>query len=111
MQKDEELNPGSKGLALSQDQWKNLREAMPDLSKAVEAEDLKASFDLGSCRYASVTSFKGRLNVDLREHYEKEGIMAPGHSFYHCYRIYLGLTTSFNFGLVNLIHLLVGHRN
>lgn len=65
---------------MSQEQWQRLAEAMPELSKAVEGEELKASVDLGSNKFASVTSFKGRINVDLREHYEKDGNMAPGNS-------------------------------
>lgn len=77
-QKEGELKPGSKGLALSQEQWQKLAAALPDIAKAVEAEEIGHSVDLGNKRLASVTSFKGSLNVDLREHYEKNGDLAPG---------------------------------
>ena len=51
---------------------------LPLLSKAVGAEEIGFSIDLGSNRMASVSSFKGSLGVDLREHYEKDGHLAPG---------------------------------
>lgn len=78
MQKDGEQKPGSKGLALSREQWHKLLEALPSISKAIETEEVDFSVDLGSKRRASVSNFKGSLRVDLREHYEKDGSLAPG---------------------------------
>lgn len=78
LQKDGEQKPGSKGLALSQDQWQKLLAGLPSLSNALGTQEVGFSVDLGSNRLASVSSFKGSLGVDFREHYEKDGNLAPG---------------------------------
>ncbi len=51
---------------------------MPQLSSAAEQEDEGFSLDLGNNRLASVKIYKGQTQVDLREHYEKDGDLAPG---------------------------------
>ena len=78
MQKDGKQQPGAKGLAMSPPQWRKLADAMPQLTSAAEAEDEGFSLDLGNNRLASVKLYKGQVQVDLREHYEKDGDLAPG---------------------------------
>ena len=65
-------------MALSQQQWQTLAACLSDISKAVEAEEIGHFKDLGSSRRVTVSSYKGGLNVDLREHYDKDGDLAPG---------------------------------
>ena len=66
LQKEGELKPGAKGLALSQEQWKTLVDNIADISQAVEAGNTGFSIDLGNKRLASVSSYKNKLQVDLR---------------------------------------------
>ena len=62
VQKDGKQQPGAKGLAMSPPQWRKLADAIPQLTSAAEAEDV----------------YKGQVQVDLREHYEKDGDLTPG---------------------------------
>ncbi|PSC71273.1 transcriptional coactivator p15 [Micractinium conductrix] len=77
-EKDGALLPSAKGLALQAGGWTALEAALPALSQAVEAGDDSHFVDLGGSKRASISSFKGRFTVDLREYYEKEGEMKPG---------------------------------
>lgn len=81
LQKDGEQKPGSKGLALTQEQWQLLATSIPSLSEAAEENNIEYFVELGNKRRASVTSYKGGNNVDLREFYDKDGNMAPGRVF------------------------------
>lgn len=77
-QKDGELKPGAKGLALTPEQWHVLAASLTELNKAVEEDSIGHTVNLASNRRVTVTSFKGSTNVDLREYYEKNGDLAPG---------------------------------
>ncbi|KAK9816898.1 hypothetical protein WJX72_006917 [[Myrmecia] bisecta] len=77
-EKDGELCPGKKGISLSLDQWAKLRGSAADVSKAADDCDLEYALDLASMRRVTITEFKGRVLIDLREFYEKEGQQLPG---------------------------------
>lgn len=46
--------------------------------KTKKTEDGGSVFDLGKNRRVTVRSFKGKVLVDIREFYQKDGEMAPG---------------------------------
>lgn len=46
--------------------------------KTKKTEDGASVFDLGKNRRVTVRSFKGKVLVDIREFYQKDGVMAPG---------------------------------
>ncbi|KAI5707502.1 RNA polymerase II transcriptional coactivator-like isoform X2 [Diaphorina citri] len=43
-----------------------------------EEEGVYKSWQLDNTRFVKVKEFKGKLYVDIREHYEKDGQMLPG---------------------------------
>lgn len=51
---------------------------MPQLTSAAGEGYKGFSLDLGNNRLASVKMYKGKTQVDLREHYEKDGDLDPG---------------------------------
>ncbi len=72
-------------------------EAMPQLSSAAEQEDEGFSLDLGNNRLASVKIYKGQTQVDLREHYEKDGDLAPGaRPHWPCLTVHIARLMSIN---------------
>ena len=89
VQKDGEMKPGTKGIALSTDQWHILEANIEDLSRALKNKDVEFSLELGKNRRAAVSDYKGKLSLDIREFYEKDGNVLPGESsfatiFFHC---------------------------
>ncbi|GAB4820297.1 hypothetical protein N2152v2_007343 [Parachlorella kessleri] len=76
--KDGELAPSSKGLSMGPEQWRTLVDSMEALSSALEARDESQAVDLGGNKRAAPSNFKGRLSLDLRECYEKDGELKPG---------------------------------
>lgn len=48
------------------------------VKKAKKSDDGKTEFELGKNRRVSVSTFKGKVLVDIREMYDKGGVMAPG---------------------------------
>eukprot|EP00216_Chloropicon_sp_CCMP2111_P002237 CAMPEP_0198240558 /NCGR_PEP_ID=MMETSP1446-20131203/5631_1 /TAXON_ID=1461542 ORGANISM="Unidentified sp, Strain CCMP2111" /NCGR_SAMPLE_ID=MMETSP1446 /ASSEMBLY_ACC=CAM_ASM_001112 /LENGTH=352 /DNA_ID=CAMNT_0043923297 /DNA_START=79 /DNA_END=1137 /DNA_ORIENTATION=+ len=94
--KDGELAPGSKGIALTQDQWQTLVVRMGDLSRSMEdssaapptasgsgpsataGDEEKLKLALSDTRFVKVRSFKGAWLVDVREYYTKDGNLLPG---------------------------------
>ena len=90
VQKDGELKPGTKGIALNKDQWHILEANIGDLSRALKNEDVEFSLELGKNRRAAVSDYKGKLSLDIREFYEKDGNVLPGEpsfaaEFFHCH--------------------------
>ncbi|KAI7839951.1 hypothetical protein COHA_006345 [Chlorella ohadii] len=77
-EKEGQLQPGSKGVALQAAGWAALTAAMPQLSAGLEARDESVWVDLGGNKRASVSGYKGRFSLDLREFWEKDGEMLPG---------------------------------
>ena len=51
---------------------------MQELSAALKAADTSAAVQLGGMRKATVSEFKGRHFVNVREYYEKDGQQLPG---------------------------------
>lgn len=51
---------------------------MQALSRGLEAKDATVSFGIGDKRKASVSEFKSRTYVNVREFYEKDGALLPG---------------------------------
>ncbi|PRW20186.1 transcriptional coactivator p15 [Chlorella sorokiniana] len=77
-EKNGQLMPGSKGVALQAAGWAALAAAMPQLTAGLEARDESVFVDLGSNKRASVSGYKGRFSLDIREFWEKDGEMLPG---------------------------------
>jgi len=74
--------PGKKGISLSADQWRALREKIDRIEPAIAAcEQLSTETvvcELSRMRRCTVSKFKGRVYVNIREYYEKDGQMLPG---------------------------------
>ena len=77
-EKEGELAPGLKGLSLTPEQYMLLVAGLPDLNSALERQDDSIHIPLGGNRRASISTFNGKMMVDLREFYEKDGKMLPG---------------------------------
>ncbi|KAK9826716.1 hypothetical protein WJX81_000817 [Elliptochloris bilobata] len=73
-----ELKPGSKGLALTPEQFNSVRQAEPAISAALAAGDTSYEMPLSERRKLSVSLFSNKHLVNLREYYEKEGKELPG---------------------------------
>ena len=74
--------PGKKGISLSTAQWRALRERLGDVAAAVEACRASGAettvCEMSNTRRCSVSKFKGRVFVNVREYYEKDGRFLPG---------------------------------
>jgi len=74
--------PGKKGISLSTAQWRALRERLGDVAAAVEACRASGAettvCEMSNTRRCSVSKFKGRVLVNVREYYEKDGRLLPG---------------------------------
>ncbi|KAL4420823.1 hypothetical protein ABPG75_010479 [Micractinium tetrahymenae] len=77
-QQGDALQPSKHGLSLQAPAWAALEGQAAALSQAFEQRDDSFYVDLGGNKRASVSSYKGRCSVDLREYYEKDGEMLPG---------------------------------
>ena len=82
LQKDGELKPGAKGLSLSAEQWALISSARAAITKALVDKKLDYELDLGGMRKVSVSQFKGKTNINMREYYEKDGELKPGVAFH-----------------------------
>lgn len=51
---------------------------MQEVSKAIEAQDTSYSAQLSTLRQVSISEFKKKHYVNVREYYEKDGKLAPG---------------------------------
>ncbi|KDD75125.1 hypothetical protein H632_c857p1 [Helicosporidium sp. ATCC 50920] len=70
--------PGKKGLAMSLEQAEALLSFAPRLSAALQARETTEPLELSQKKRVAVSEFKGRVSVDLREYWEKDGDMVPG---------------------------------
>ncbi|KAK9821484.1 hypothetical protein WJX74_001233 [Apatococcus lobatus] len=77
-EKDGKQLPGKKGISLSPEQFTILRDAADAISKALDAEDESYSIELSTKRRASISVFKSKPMVNIREYYEKDGQQLPG---------------------------------
>ena len=74
--------PGKKGISLSVEQWRALRAGLGGVAAAVEACQTRGAettvCEISNKRRCSVGKFKGRVFVNIREYYEKDGQLLPG---------------------------------
>lgn len=77
-EKDGKQQPGKKGISLPADQFQKLLEAKASLTQALAARDTGFEVALSGKRKASISEFKGKLMVNIREFYEKDGQEKPG---------------------------------
>lgn len=77
-EKDGQKLPGKKGISLPRDQFAKLRQAAADLDAALKARDLSFELQLSNKRKATISNFKGRHMINIREYYEKDGSLLPG---------------------------------
>ena len=74
--------PGKKGISLSAVQWRALRAGLGGVAAAVEACQTCGAettvCEIPNKRRCSVSKFKGRVFVNIREYYEKDGRLLPG---------------------------------
>lgn len=77
-EKDGQQMPGNKGINLPADQFQKLLEAQASVTEALEAQDASFDIALSGKRKASISVFKGKPMVSIREFYEKDGEQKPG---------------------------------
>ncbi|KAL3135856.1 hypothetical protein ABBQ32_007412 [Trebouxia sp. C0010 RCD-2024] len=77
-EKDGKQLPGKKGISLPADQFQKLLEAQASLTAALAAKDTGFEVALSGKRKGSISEFKGKLMVNIREFYEKDGQEKPG---------------------------------
>lgn len=77
-EKEGDLLPGQKGISLSSQQWHTLSSNLTNINTALDAKDEAYFCELGSKKRAGVSSFRGKMMIDVREYYEKDGEMKPG---------------------------------
>ena len=75
--------PGKKGISLTKAQWDALASVLASVPEAMaEAERVPGKEvvvgELGSKRKCTVSVFKGKPLLNVREYYEKNGVMCPG---------------------------------
>ncbi|DBA81025.1 TPA: hypothetical protein ACH3X2_007230 [Trebouxia sp. C0005] len=77
-EKDGQQMPGKKGINLPADQFQKLLEAQASVTAALEAQDASFDIALSGKRKASISVFKGKPMVNIREFYEQDGEQKPG---------------------------------
>ncbi|KAG2493394.1 hypothetical protein HYH03_008522 [Edaphochlamys debaryana] len=77
-EKNGQLLPGQKGIALSPADWATVAASVPAVSEALGRRDMGFSVQLSGSRRVSLSEFKGSLYVGVREYYEKDGQQLPG---------------------------------
>lgn len=70
--------PGKKGIMLRVDEFQTLASSLPSITAAARACNLQFSLPLGSKRKVTVSDYKNKTYVDVREYYEQGGEDKPG---------------------------------
>ncbi|GIL44472.1 hypothetical protein Vafri_1921 [Volvox africanus] len=79
-EKNSEMLPGKKGIALSLPDWTTLSSHFPDVDAALKRKDMGFCLQLSGMRRVSLSEFKGVTYVGVREYYDKGGgELVPGH--------------------------------
>ncbi len=76
-EKDGALAHTKKGLQMDSAQFQVLKEGASELSAALQAQNTEFELLLSPKRKATISSFKGRYSVDIREYFDKDGVLAP----------------------------------
>ncbi|GLI65550.1 hypothetical protein VaNZ11_009112, partial [Volvox africanus] len=79
-EKNGEMLPGKKGIALSPPDWATLSSHLHDVDAALTHKDMGFCLRLSGMRRVSLSEFKGVTYVGVREYYDKGGgELVPGH--------------------------------
>ena len=74
--------PGKKGISLSSAQWRTLDANVDKLANAIEACEASGEeqlvCEMSKTRKCTVSKYQGKVLVNIREYYEKDGEMRPG---------------------------------
>jgi hypothetical protein len=74
--------PGKKGISLSSAQWRVLDANIDKVASAIEACEASSQeqlvCEMSNTRRCTVSKYKGKVLVNIREYYEKDGEMRPG---------------------------------
>ncbi|GIM00510.1 hypothetical protein Vretimale_5289, partial [Volvox reticuliferus] len=78
-EKNGEMLPGKKGIALSPADWATLSSHLADVDAALKRRDMGFCLQLSGMRRVSLSEFKGVTYVGVREYYDKgSGELVPG---------------------------------
>jgi len=77
-EREGEMRPSAKGVALGAEQWAALSGAAADVSRAADLRDVTWSRELGGNKRVSLSQYKSSHYVNVREYYERGGEMLPG---------------------------------
>ena len=69
-------------IALNNEQWEHFKALVFKLDKDLEKADgsIMSKRKLGGSKYITVSQFKGKACVDVREYYKKDGKCLPGNN-------------------------------
>jgi hypothetical protein len=70
--------PGNKGVALSFEDWSILNSSIDPITEMLTLKNLTKSIKLSNKKRISITEFKGKTYVSIREYYERDGVEFPG---------------------------------
>jgi len=74
--------PGKKGISLSAAQWRVLEANIDKVASAIEACEASSQeqlvCEMSNTRRCTVSKYHGKVLVNIREYYEKDGEMRPG---------------------------------
>ncbi|KAF5836365.1 transcriptional Coactivator p15-domain-containing protein [Dunaliella salina] len=76
--KDGELKPGMKGISLQVGDWNTICSAVADIDRALQQQDMSYNLYLSGKRKVSLSQFKGKTYVAVREFFLKDNQEMPG---------------------------------